>query len=385
MSLSFRLVTVRGIPVRVHASFVLVLLWAAYIGFASSGGSNWLRGAAFMVVFALLLFLCVILHELGHSLVAQLFGVRVLDITLWPIGGVARIVNLPRQPYQEFLISAAGPAVNIFLGILLGIVAVAWIGPDQLVASLFSPYQFQRLLSGMGVQTLLLLLAANNLFLAIFNLVPAFPMDGGRLLRSVLAAFLPFGRATQVASWLGQAAALLMGMAALLTGNPWLGLVAIFVFASAWGERQQVIAAASLTGVTVRQAMQPIGARLDPHDSVRQVAERVAALPQAVYAVIDEGRLVGILSRHDLLQALRSGGAASQVGQHLSREYVRFSPDETLTGAQERLSAAQPPFGVVVEGGRVVGLLSRGDIARTAEALEACRRTRPRRNAPPSE
>ncbi|NTW35062.1 MAG: site-2 protease family protein, partial [Syntrophobacteraceae bacterium] len=112
MSWSLKIITVHGIPIRVHLSFLLIVLWSAYIGL-SGGSSEWLRGAAFMVVFTLLLFLCVVLHELGHSLVAQLFGVKVHDITLWPIGGVARLAKLPERPYQEFLITAAGPAVNI--------------------------------------------------------------------------------------------------------------------------------------------------------------------------------------------------------------------------------------------------------------------------------
>src|SRR5512137_564450 len=112
MSWSLKLITVRGIPVRVHGSFLLILLWAAWLGF-NTRAAGWPLGVLFWVVFTLLLFVCVVLHELGHSLVAQLFGVTVQDITLWPIGGVARFVKLPQRPYQEFLITAAGPAVNL--------------------------------------------------------------------------------------------------------------------------------------------------------------------------------------------------------------------------------------------------------------------------------
>ena len=186
--------------------------------------AGWPLGVLFWVVFTLLLFVCVVLHELGHSLVAQLFGVTVQDITLWPIGGVARFVKLPQRPYQEFLITAAGPAVNFFLAILFGIIAFAWIGPGRLIATVTSPYQLERLLTGVSAEAMLIMLALNNLLLVLFNLIPAFPMDGGRLVRSVLAAFMPFGRATKVASWLGQGAAVVMGLVGLHRRQPLPGL-----------------------------------------------------------------------------------------------------------------------------------------------------------------
>ena len=378
MSWSFKLFTIRGIPIRVHGSFLLILLWAAWLGFHARAAS-WPLGVLFWVVFTVLLFGCVVLHELGHSLVAQMFGVKVQDITLLPIGGVARIAKLPQRPHQEFLITAAGPAVNLLLAILFGIIALAWIGPGRLLDLVASPTQLERLLTGVNIEAMLLLLAANNLILALFNLIPAFPMDGGRLVRSALAAFMPFGRATRVAAWLGQGAAVLMGLAALLTGSFFLGLVAVFVFVAAWGERQQTDINEYLLGTNVRQAMQPIGARLHPLDMLGEAAARVAALPQAVYLVVDAGRLVGILSRHDLLAALRKAGPAGRVSQHLAREFLRLDPDDGLSDADEKLAQAQPPFGIVIEAGQAVGLLGRGDVARLAETLAAFPKASPRK------
>jgi len=377
MSWSFKLFTIRGIPVRVHASFLLILLWAAWLGF-NTRAAGWPLGVLFWVVFTLLLFVCVVLHELGHSLVAQLFGVSVEDITLWPIGGVARFTKLPQRPYQEFLITAAGPAVNILLALILGTVALAWIGPRQLFALVASPYQLERLLTGVSAEAMLLLLALNNLLLVLFNLIPAFPMDGGRLVRSALAAFMPFGRATKVASWLGQGTAVVMGLAGLLTGSLFLGLVAAFVFVAAWGERQQAVTNDHLRGMRVGQAMQPLGTRLHPLETLGDTAGRVAALPQAAYLVVDAGKLVGMLSRHDLLAALRKAGPEARVGQHLGREFVRLAPDETLIDADDKLAQAQPPFGIVIENGQAVGLLGRGDIARLAETLESYPNALPR-------
>jgi Zn-dependent protease len=372
MSWSMKLITVRGIQVRVHATFALILLWAAYIGLSTRADAGWVRGVSFMVTLTLLLFVCVVLHELGHSLVAQLFGVEVQDITLLPIGGVARIKKMPQRPHEEFLIAAAGPAVNIFLALLLAGVLLIWIGPAQLPQLAASPVRLEELLLGSSAQSLLLLLLLNNVLLAAFNLIPAFPMDGGRLVRSVLAAFMPFGRATQAASWLGQGIALVMGVVALLTGSIFLGLVAVFVFMGAWGERQQAVSTGRLSGVRVRQAMQPIGARLHPLDSLGEAASRVAALPQAGYLVVDAGRLIGILSRRDLLAALVKAGPAARVAQHLSREFVRLGPNDLLTEADEQTAQAHPPIGIVIDGGQAIGLLSRSDIARLSEMLEAC-------------
>jgi Zn-dependent protease len=370
MSWSFRLFTIRGIPVRVHGSFLLILLWAAWLGF-NTRAAGWPLGVLFWVVFTLLLFVCVVLHEFGHSLVAQLFGVTVQDITLWPIGGVARFVKLPQRPYQEFLITAAGPAVNFFLAILFGAIAFVWIGPGRLIDTVTSPYQLERLLAGVSAEAMLIMLALNNLLLALFNLIPAFPMDGGRLVRSVLAAFMPFGRATKLASWLGQGAAVIMGVAALRVPSLFLGLVATFVFVAAWGERQQAATTDHLRGVRVGQAMQPIGVRLYPLEMLGAAAGRVAALPQAAYLVVDAGKLLGIASRHELLAALRKAGPTARVGQHYTQAFVRLAPDDTLIDADEKLAQAHPPFGVVIENGQAVGLLGRGDIARLAETLES--------------
>lgn len=296
MSWSLKIITIRGIPIRVHLSFLLILLWSAYIG-RSSGESGWLRGATFMVLFVLLLFLCVVLHELGHSLVAQLFGVKVYDITLWPIGGVARLAKLPERPYQEFLITAAGPAVNILLAIGLSMLALAWIGPAALIRLFTSPWELESLASSMSGQALVLLLAANNAVLALFNLLPAFPMDGGRLLRSLLAAVLPFGKATRIASIAGQILATGMGLAALLTGSFSLGLVAVFVFVAAWQERQGAVTADAFRDLRVRQAMQPLGGRLHPLQTLGEVLKQMVAAPQSAYAVVDGGRLVGVTTR----------------------------------------------------------------------------------------
>lgn len=375
MSWSLKLITIRGIPIRVHITFLFIVLWAAYIGLISSN-AGWLRGALFMAVFTLLLFLCVVLHELGHSLVAQLFGVKVHDITLWPIGGIARLSKMPEKPYQEFLITAAGPAVNIFLALGLIVLAVLWITPAGIALLITSPWALQSLFSSMSGQALVLLLAANNVLLAVFNLVPAFPMDGGRLLRSLLAALLPFRSATRVASFVGQALAILMGLVALVTGSFFLGLVAIFVFAGAWQERQMAVTADALRGRWVRQVMQPLGPRLSPSQTLGEAVSQVATSPQSAYLIVEDSQLVGLVTRGELLLALRKAGEAARLHAHVPKRTVILTPDMPLIQAQEQLQTR--PVGVVVENDQAVGLLSTADLARIAEILEVHERALPR-------
>ena len=376
MSWSLKLLTIRGIPIRVHASFLLAIFYAAYIGFSSRTGAGWSRGVIFMVAFILLLFLCVVLHELGHSLVAQLFGVKVQDITLWPIGGVARMTRLPERPYQEFLITAAGPATNVLLALFLAALTLAIAGPQQLLDALLSPRLLNLILARMNGLTLLLLLLANNVILALFNLIPAFPMDGGRLLRSFLAALMPFGRATAIASVVGQIIAVIMTTVALLTGDFSMALVGAFVFIAAMGERQQVTIHANFRGLRVRQAMQPIGVRLHPLQTLGDAANLAATSPQAAYLVVESGRLAGALLRGDLLTALRRAGPAAQVGPYARRNVAQLAPDEPLERIQERL--VDSPAAVVVEAGQVIGLLTPTDLVRLAELLAAHAEALPR-------
>lgn len=369
MSWSMKLFTVRGIPVRVHASFLLIVGWAAYLGF-TAGRADRLGSIAFMVAFVLLLFVCVLLHELGHGLVGQLFGAQVADITLWPIGGVARMSKMPERPYQEFVMTAAGPVTNILLTILLSIIAVAWIGPDESITLVTSPWLLRAFVSGMDGQTLLLLLIFNNALLAVFNLIPAFPLDGGRMLRALLAAVTSYRRATIIASIIGQMLALLLGMVALLDGQVFLGMIALFVFFGAWQEREQARYRTGLRGLHVRQAMQPVGARLHPLQTLGDVMAENAASPQAAFLVVDAGRLVGLLTRGELLTVLRKVGPGVRVGQHMHRDITQFAPDDALAESGDRLWQGAPAA-VVVEQGQVVGTLSRADLLRLTEVMNA--------------
>ena len=356
----------------------MILAWAAWAGFSNTGDRSAGASIGFMVLFTLLLFLCVVLHELGHSLVAQAVGVKVHDITLWPIGGVARLSAMPRRPLHEFLITAAGPAVNVVLALLLAGVAVAWIGPSRLLNIFTTGRGLARLLDAQTGQSLVLLLALQNILLVAFNLIPAFPMDGGRLLRSLLAGFLTFRTATRLASWIGQGLALvLIGVSFIPPGNIFLTLVGGFVFLSAWQERSHVTMSESLHGLTVRDAMQPLGQRLARGDRLADVAERIAASPQSAFVVVEDGRLAGLLTRGALLAAAKKTGGSTTVDQHLPPVTPKIAPDVPLVDAQEQLHLDYAA--VVIERGIAIGLISRTDIARVAETIEVMRRSPPQR------
>ncbi|MDQ1300734.1 MAG: Zinc metalloprotease [Chloroflexota bacterium] len=371
MSWSLKLFTVHGIPVRIHITFLLVVAWAAYSGF-TAGRADWLQGVGFMVALTLLLFLCVLLHELGHSLVAQLFGVHVADITLWPLGGLARIAKMPEHPYQEFVMTAAGPATNILLVILLSLAALVWLGPGELLTLAASPWLLRSFLSSMSGETLLVMLIANNALLAVFNLIPAFPLDGGRMLRALLAAVMPYRRATAIAAYVGQIFALLLGALALMERNFFLAAIAAFVFLGAWQEREQLRARVNLHGLSVRQAMQPVGLRLHPLQTLGDAAIQGLLSPQTTFLVVDGGRLAGLLPRAELLGALRKAGPAARVGQWMRRDIWRLAPADSLAEVSERLwHAGSAAAAVVIEAGQVVGTLSRADLARLTEALSA--------------
>ena len=367
---SLKLLSVNGIPIRIHITFLLVVAWAAYSGFTANR-ADWAQGVAFMVALVLLLFLCVLLHELGHGLVAQLFGVHVADITLWPLGGLARIAKMPERPYQEFVMTAAGPATNILLAILLSLAAFAWLGPGEmlaLAASASSPWLYRGLMSSMSAETLLLLLIANNVLLAVFNLIPAFPLDGGRMLRALLAAVMSYRRATTIAAYVGQIFALLLGALALLDSNLFLAAIAVFVFFGAWQEREQVRARVNLQGLRIGQVMQPVGLRLHPLQTLGDAAAQGLISAQTTFVVVDGGRLAGLLTRAELLGALRKAGPAARVGQWMRRDVPRLAPTDSLAEISERLwhtgSAA-----VVIEAGQVAGTVGRADLARLTEAL----------------
>lgn len=348
MSWSFRIGRFFGIDVFVHFTFVLVLGFLAV--------AHWMaeREAARVVegvLFFLALFLCVLLHEFGHALTARRYGVKTRDIVLLPIGGVARLERMPSEPRQEFWIALAGPAVNVVIAGILALVLTllnAWQPLDQL-----SPT------AGGFAERLLVA----NLFLIGFNLLPAFPMDGGRVVRALLAMRIGFARATRIAATLGQGMAFLFALVGVLAPWPMLLLIALFVWIGAAQEAGAAQFKSSLEGVTVERAMMTQFSTLAPGDTLARAVDLILAGSQQDFPVVEDHTIRGVLTRKALLAALARQSPSTVVGEIMSREFEVTNPDEPVEDAITRGRAQEMVLLPVVQGGNLVGLLTLENIS----------------------
>ncbi len=331
-----------GIDVYLHCTFLLLL---AFIGLSHGLAGRSVNAGLSGVLFFAGLFVCVLLHEFGHALAARRYGIGTRDITLLPIGGVARLERMPEKPWQEFVVALAGPAVNVVIGIglFVGLKLGGWWQPITSLTTI-SGNLFERLLMA-------------NLFLVVFNLLPAFPMDGGRVLRSLLAMRLNFARATGIAAAIGKGMAVLFGFAGLF-GNPMLLLIALFVWIGATQEAAAAQMKSSFAGATVRDAMLTDFRALSPQDSLADAAKLLLAGSQTDFPVLDGGRVVGILDHAALFQSLRERGDFTLVGDVMRPGFVTLRPDQALDDAFAEVSVAGSLTMAVTDQGRFVGLLT---------------------------
>jgi len=352
---SFKIMTIRGIDIKIHVTFFLILIYAA---FAFGSGRNGLNGALFGIVATLLLFACVVLHELGHSLVAQRYGIPVRDITLWPIGGVARLERMPDKPSQEFWVAIAGPVVNFFIAGILFLVA-------RFLVSINVGFDLPALERGMlrlEPISLLAYLFSTNLFLGVFNLIPAFPMDGGRILRALLASRIDYTRATAVAVAIGQNLALLAGLYGFLAGQINLVVIAIFVFLGAGSEGQMVQVKSVLEDLKVRQAFSRKTEALDADDRLSRAVDLTLSSFQSDFPVCREAQLIGLLTKTDLIAALQNRGSNAFVVSVMRKEFPTVSPDDSLFKSQQLMMEHHVEALPVVEHGQFHGLLTLRDV-----------------------
>lgn len=338
---ALKLGSVSGIPIRLHFTFFLLLLWFAI---RDNGPESW-RG----ILYVLGIFACVVLHELGHSLVAQRFGIGVRDITLYPIGGIARMERLP-NPYQELWITLAGPAVNLVIAAVLYVVLQA--------RGALIPWEQLTMGGGYWWQKLLL----TNVVLFLFNMIPAFPMDGGRILRALLALRLGELRATETAASIGQFLAIAFGFFGLFY-NPLLLFIAFFVFLGAGQEAAMYRQKALVEGVPVRAAMITEFRTLPVGASLREAAERLLESSQTDYPVVNGEEIVGLLSRQDLLRGLTAQGPTGYVAGAMTRDFLTVSPDADLEEIAMEMQSGRRPAILVMEEGRLLGLVTMENLA----------------------
>ncbi|MFI4994877.1 MAG: site-2 protease family protein [Hyphomicrobiales bacterium] len=336
-----------GTAVRVHITFLLFLAWIGFSAWQRQGPA----AARDSVLFIALIFLCVVLHEFGHILTARHFGIETRDVTLLPIGGVASMQRMPEKPAQELAVAIAGPMVNVVIAFLLFLV-LGTLEPDQLTR-----------LDDPSV-SLLVRLAAANVFLVLFNLIPAFPMDGGRVLRALLAMKLGGPRATRIAATIGQGFAFVLGFLGLF-GNPLLLFIAIFVYVAAAGEAQMTSFHEALRGLSVADAMEtrfnaiPIGANLS------QAVDMLLATAQHEFPVVDAfGKPAGLLVREDILSALKDHDRATAIASFMR------APIESVRAAMPAEAALRQLEGpaasalcVTDPDGTLVGLVTRQNLA----------------------
>ena len=335
---------IAGIQVFVHWTFFVLIGWIFTMHLMAGRDP---AGAAMGVVFILSLFGCVLLHELGHALAARRYGVATRDITLLPIGGVARLERIPRNPTQELVIALAGPAVNVVIAlvILVGLLAAYGSGITNRVAELQSNFFLQ--------------LMAVNIFLVVFNMIPAFPMDGGRVLRALLARKLDYARATALAARVGQGIAVALGLAGLFPlNNPMLLLVAVFVFFGARAEANMVQVTSSLSGMQVQDAMMTNFRVLRADDALGLAAEELIHGSQQDFPVVDDNQVVGLLTRDDLVAALGAGGASRRVGEVMRPNCSVVSATDQLEKPYEILRAENCSTVPVVREGHLVGMIT---------------------------
>lgn len=344
MKWSLKIATIRRIPIRVHATFWLLLAVVAYDP-SSAYRINWQGVATVMAVFA-----CVLLHELGHSLMAQRFGVKVDAITLLPIGGVASMRTLPHQPRVEFLVAIAGPIVSLLLAAVLATPTVIHQGIGVL------SQMFHHLWS--TETSPLFELAKINLLLAGFNLLPAFPMDGGRVLRAILWPRIGFFRATGWATQLGRFLAVTCFVYALISHNVSLTLISIFVYLGAEGEMQTVRWQGMLTHLTAVDVMDTELFALDADSTVLDVAQKVVDVRPTVFPVYQAGKLVGLIDRTTLEHAQRSRRSNDTLGRWMTRRIQFCLPSDPLTLVFDALFNKHLEFIAVLDGDQLAGLIT---------------------------
>ncbi|GLQ57415.1 site-2 protease family protein [Devosia nitrariae] len=368
MGWSFPIGVFMGTVLRVHVTFFLLLAWI--------GGSAWFAGgpqaALESVLFIVLLFACVVLHEFGHVVAARRYGVQTPDITLLPIGGVARLERIPEKPSQEFVVAIAGPLVNVVIAAVLLLVLGGILPPESM--DLDDP----------GV-SLVARLAGANIFLVLFNLIPAFPMDGGRMLRALLAYWLGYARGTRIAATVGQVAAFGFGFLGLF-GNPLLLFIALFVYLGASAEAHAAQVREVSRGLLARDAMLSRFETLAPSSRIEDAVQKLLATSQHEFPVVDDaGSLRGLVTRDDIIRGLRESQPDTPVVEIMKTDIPTVNERQSLKDAMTLMQAeARPAVAVLDAAGRLIGLITPENMGELMMVLseDQSGKLKPRRGAP---
>lgn len=366
MGWSFTIARVAGIPIKLHITFFIIILLGAWQW--SGRSADPVAGSLFGAALMLALFLCVTLHELGHSLTARAFGIQTREILLLPLGGVAQLSKNPDQPAHELWIALAGPLVNV---VIAGILIVIGLTPQvDLFAYLLDGRGLSEILgTDITLSNFLLWLLSANISLVLFNLIPAFPLDGGRVLRALLAMGLGFPRATRIASAIGQFVAIGFGIFGLLSGNLLLALVAVFIFVGATQETAVAESKVVLTTRRLGDAYNRHVITLQNGDRLSRVVDYLLTSYQPDFAVLFGKKLLGIVTREDVMQALATQPYDLYVSEVMRREVVKLDANLTLDEARNQMSEQGVRVAAVYDGENFLGLISMEDIQEAFSVL----------------
>ncbi|MHB8859916.1 MAG: site-2 protease family protein [Thermoleophilia bacterium] len=353
MKWSFKIGRVFDIELRVHITFFLIIVYAAYI-WGVGYHQGW-AGAVYGAVLISALFLCVVIHELCHSRMAQYYGGEVASITLLPIGGVSLLKNMPDDPKKEFWMTIVGPVSNVIIGILL--IPFLYLVPNQ-VDGAYGAFTNADVLTGISLQGFVSYMLLINFLLAVFNLLPAFPLDGGRVLRSLLAQRMSYVSATRAAVTTGQVFAFIFGIAGLLQGA-WLWvIIAVFIYMGAEQEGAAAEMKTVLSRLTVGQAVEEDTKTVAPDQTLSDVVAIVLHAYQEDFPVVDGGRIVGVLTRAKLLGGLHQLGAHTTVEQVMEKEFPVVDAEARFSEVYEKMNSSGIKAIPVVKNKRLLGMVT---------------------------
>ncbi len=343
MKWSFEVTRLFGIPLKIHVTFLLLLLFVAMAGAHVDKPGAMLQG----ILTVVFVFAGVVIHELAHSLVAVRYGTNVRAIVLLPIGGVSQMEQMPEDPREEIKVSVAGPLTSLVLAGIFYVLAWAlgqklYLGTDWFFTGALLPKLYLI-----------------NLALGLFNILPAFPMDGGRVLRGILATRIDHLRATKIAVEIGQAFAILMFFFSIFyLGSLWLALIAVFIYLGAEGEEHVTMIRAALRGVPVTRAMLTHIETIHPQDSLKSVVEKACHSLQADFPVVERDRVVGLLPKEVIFSAIHEKSPETPASEIMKTEFLSATGTDTLDRVFQKMQGQRLSFVPVIEGEKLMGMIN---------------------------
>ncbi|CAJ35882.1 CBS domain-containing protein [Methanocella arvoryzae] len=358
MKSSLKIGSVLGIPIRLHITFLLILPLIAFSfaagpsPFGFSAISDPIMRYALGTIAGILLFACVLVHEVAHSYVAIRNRIKISDITLYLFGGVSSMEEVPRNPGVEARIAVVGPLTSIAIGIACGALLLVTGIPTT---------------TPLGI--MIFLMTYLNILLGIFNILPAFPMDGGRVLRALLAMRMPYIAATRWAVFTGKMFAYLLGIVGLFMGlsGIWFIIIAFFIYVAAGEEERSTITSVMLDGVKVRDIMTKAVDTIDSGASLSSCLQTMFQKKHLGYPVLENGRLAGIVTLSDVSKVPETARDSTFVRDVMTRNVITLKPDDDAADALQKISQRRVGRVVVMEGDRLAGIISRTDIVRAIE------------------